>query len=223
MKSIKVSFILMIMLLPFDALAQEKDGVYFTGTYLFTNSAITLGQSESMLAWNIYGPQYLHGITENIQVGITTTWLFSPLVFEAKGAYSFSEKLHVGATGIWGVEWIEEDPVPASLLSATFTFGDTHTNVSSTLYGIKLTDDELDSGTLLSISGYHKLNRTRAIFMETFLIDIASRDVGSVVIPGMQFLTKRNRMLNLGLVNIFYEDVYILVPIPFLQLQVPFN
>ncbi len=223
MKSYYICIILVMMLFQSSVIAQEKDGVYFTGTYLFTNSAITLDKSETMLAWNIYGPQYLRGITENIQVGITTTWLFSPLVFEAKGAYSISEKLHVGATGIWGVEWIDEDPVPASLVSATITFGDTKTNVSTTLYGIKLTDNELDSGTLFNISAYHKLNRNRAIFIESFFIDVASRDVGLIFIPGMQFLTKRNRMLNVGIANIIYEDVYLLVPLPFLQLQVPFN
>lgn len=202
--------------------AQEKSEVYFTGKYLFTGSAINLNQSESLMAWNIFGPQYYRGLTQNIQVGFTTSWLLSPVVLEMRGAYSISEKFHVGLNGMWGVEWIDEDPVPASLLSATITLGDKLSNLSGTIYGVELSDDELDSGVVFNISGYHKLNPRRALLFESFIVNIDSRDKLLVLIPGMQFLTKRDRMLNVGIANILYEDVFILVPIPFLQLQVPF-
>jgi hypothetical protein len=59
----------------------------FTTRYAFTNNALPIVKGENYRMINLYGPEIHFAVTDNLNVGIMTTWIASPMVLALK--YSF--------------------------------------------------------------------------------------------------------------------------------------
>jgi len=202
-------------------LAQSPDSTgNFTGNYFFTSSAMTLEKSKSMIVWNLYGPEYTYGVTSNFQIGGITSWYASPIALKADLSTSLSKKINVSVGGFFGVDWATSSSEPGVGVNARITFGDKERNISTTLYGFNLSGDGF--GQFYSISAYLKNSHKSAFIFETFLFEIDD-EIGGVLIPGIQHLTKRNRFFHAGFGIVFYDETFLPLPIPFVQLHVPVN
>jgi hypothetical protein len=70
-------------------------GVYqptgpFTTRYAFTTNALPIKKGENYSMINLYGPEVHFALTNNLNVGVMTTWIASPLILALK--YSFKRK-----------------------------------------------------------------------------------------------------------------------------------
>lgn len=52
----------------------------FTTRYIFTNNALPIVKGENYTMLNIYGPEVHFAVSNNLNIGIMTTWIASPLV-----------------------------------------------------------------------------------------------------------------------------------------------
>lgn len=103
-----------------------------TTRYQFTTNAFPIKQGEHYAALNLYGPEVHLSVSDNLSVGVMTTWLASPFVLALKYTVKTgNEKLNFGlgtllgssmflnrASGFGGLHW------------AMATYGDRRNNVT---------------------------------------------------------------------------------------------
>ncbi len=70
-------------------------GVYqptgpFTTRYAFTTNALPIKKGENYSMINLYGPEVHFALTNNLNIGVMSTWIASPLILALK--YSFKRK-----------------------------------------------------------------------------------------------------------------------------------
>lgn len=107
----------------------------FTTRYYFTTNALPIKKREDYAMVHIYGPEVHLSVSDNLSLGVMTTWAASPFIFAAKYAFpSKREKLHLSVgtllgssgymnnfRGFGGLHWL------------TATQGDRMNNVSVSL------------------------------------------------------------------------------------------
>ncbi len=231
MKFLRALYFIIILVQPFSVNAQEENEAYFTGKYFLSNSAVSLDQSDGMVVWNLFGPQYYHGISKNIQVGITSYWLLTPIVLESQLSTKIANNVHIAGGGLYGFNWVGEDNDPVASLFGKITVGDRSKNLSTTIYRFDFKDSFIGEEsiynpreyTVLNFSAYYK-TKTNAAFVADIFYSSQENDYGILVIYGAQILTRRNRLLHGGFINYYNEkNEFFFIPIPFIQLQVPVN
>ena len=231
MKLLGAIYFIIILILPVSIHAQEENAAFFTGKYFLSNGAISLDKSESLVVWNLFGPQYYRGLTKNIQVGITSYWLLTPIVLESQVSMEVVDYIHIAGGGMYGLNWVGDENDPVAVLFGTITLGDKNANISNSIYRFDFEDSFIGEEvaynpreyTVLNISAYYKTKRNAAFVADLFYTSRRG-DTGILVMYGAQILTKRNRFFNVGFMNYHNENKeFYFIPIPFLQLQVPVN
>jgi hypothetical protein len=232
MKFHRVIFLIIILLIPNYLHAQEENEAFFTGKYFLSNGASSLNQSKGMVVWNLFGPQYYHSITKNIQIGVTSYWLLTPIALELQLSTKITDDVHVAGGGLYGLnKWAGDDNNPTVSLFSTITLGDRSKNLSATLYRFDLEDsifrEESDYNsrkyTVFNLSAYYNI-KPKTAFVADFFYSSNKHSNTVFVIYGAQIVTKRKRLLHVGYMN-YYDEInkFFFIPIPFLQLQVPIN
>ncbi len=186
----KISFLLFCSIFCFNlvSFAQDADSTgNFTGNYFFSSSAITLEKSESMIVWNLWGPEYTYGVTSNFQVGGLASWIASPIALKADLSTPISETFKISLGGFYGVDWATSPTEPGGGLNAKLTFGDNRKNLSATVYGFNLSGEGF--GQMYSISTYLKHSEQSAFILESFLFEV-SEGIGGAIIPGINIALK---------------------------------
>lgn len=221
-----------ILFVPISTQAQDENEVFFTGKYFLSNGAISLDKSVGMVVWNLFGPQYYRGLTKNIQVGITSYWLLTPIVLESQLSTKVVDNVHIASGGLYGLNWIGEDNDPVASIFGTMTIGDQSKNLSTSIYRFDFEDTFIGEEartlnpreyTVLSLSAYYK-TKPNAAFVADIFYSGNDDDYGIFMIYGAQILTKRNRFFHIGFMNYYNEKKeFYFIPVPFLQLQVPVN
>lgn len=96
-------------IIPFEELDIEVfDGDYrsagsFTTRYYFTTNALPIKKSEDYAMVHIYGPEVHFSVTNNLSVGLMSSWIASPIVLALK--YSIptkNEKVNFGFGTLFG-------------------------------------------------------------------------------------------------------------------------
>lgn len=62
----------------------------FTTRYAFTTNALPIAKGENYTMLNLYGPEVHFAVSNNLSIGLMSTWIASPLVLALK--YSFKKK-----------------------------------------------------------------------------------------------------------------------------------
>ncbi len=80
----------------------------FTTRYAFTNNALPIKKGQNYAMWNLFGPEVHFAVTSKLNLGVMSTWLFSPIAVAAK--YTFSKegaKVYASAGTLLGTSgWI---------------------------------------------------------------------------------------------------------------------
>ena len=104
----------------------------FTTRYSFTTNALPIKKDENYGMINIYGPEAHLALTDNLNIGLMTTWIASPFILATKYSfkkedsnvnYSFGSLLGTsgylnGFRGYGGLQWLN------------VTFGDRRNNIT---------------------------------------------------------------------------------------------
>jgi hypothetical protein len=105
----------------------------FTTRYYFTTNALPIEKDESYAMIHLYGPEAHFGITDNLSLGVMSSWIASPIGVAAKYSFDSETDVHyslgtiiassgyfLNAAGFAGLHW------------ATVTKGDRRSNISFT-------------------------------------------------------------------------------------------
>lgn len=104
----------------------------FTTRYAFTTNALPIKKGEDYAMINLYGPEVHFAVTDNLNLGIMTTWIGSPLLAAFK--YSFktgNENINFSIGTLFGTTgYLNNFRGYGGLHFANVTFGDRRRNLT---------------------------------------------------------------------------------------------
>ncbi len=159
----------------------------FSTRYFITTNGLPIKKGESYILWNLYGPEFQFGISDNLGLGVMTSWLGTPIVGSIKYSIPINEKWNAGlgtlvGTGSWAM------PDFAGILPyGVITWGDRVKNINlsvgyggvtykSEVYDYNGMDSnyreerENEGSFLISVAGMAKITNTVSIVFDTFII-----------------------------------------------------
>lgn len=177
-----------------------NNGIYlgedrFATRYFYSTNGLSIKKGEHYASLNYYGPEVHFALTDNLSVGLMTTWIAAPVVVSAKLSIPISDKFHLGVGGLAGsLSWIETEAVGA-LGYGTATFGDRKRNLSISGGFAAIRDpwnDGDNNAGLLSIAGMNKLGRHSSLVFDSFFLFNQNGPV-AILIPGLRVSTRNQR------------------------------
>ncbi|MFN6036915.1 MAG: hypothetical protein ACK452_00480 [Bacteroidota bacterium] len=104
----------------------------FTTRYVFTNNALPIRKGENYYMLNLFGPEFHFAVSNNMNVGIMTTWIGSPMVLALKYTFKNKEsKLNFSAGTLLGTSgYIRNFKGFGGLHWLSATYGDRNNNIT---------------------------------------------------------------------------------------------
>ena len=212
-----------------------SDGSYvseniFATRYFITTNGLPIRKNESYVLLNWYGPDVQYGISDQLSIGLMTSWIGAPVV----GSLKFSKQIDdnksfaigalVGTLGWAGWEY------GGALPFAAFTSGNRVNNFTiSAGYGAIWFEDfdgrrNTNGDALFSLAGMRRINNTISLAFDSFILAGIGEDTPftAILIPGFRFQRKEGFAFQLGLSGVYtkVDDNYqfLNVPLPMVQL-----
>lgn len=164
------------------------DGEYilegsFTTRYAFTTNALPIKKYVNYAMINLYGPEIHFAVTNNLSLGVMTTWWGSPLALAAKYTIKTkNEKLNFAIGSITGAAIYHTifNSAYGTLNWATTTYGNRINNISFSAGYIasKIDPDNnntltshISKGPMFSLAGIYKVGKNTSVFFDSMLAD----------------------------------------------------
>ncbi|MFM7015138.1 MAG: hypothetical protein ACKOX3_02315 [Bacteroidota bacterium] len=152
------------------------DGTYkpsevFATRYFITTNGLPIKKGDSYIQWNLYGPDFQFGVSNNFGLGIMTTWVGVPIIAQAKYSIKLSDQAHLGIGGLLGTgSWVAAD-FGLALPFTSFTLGDRRTNATfSAGYGSVWSKGQSSGRALLSVAAMAKISNKISIVFDSFIV-----------------------------------------------------
>jgi len=192
----------------------------FASRYYLSSSAYPLRKGNNFIIWNLYGPDVQFGISDNISMGITTTWVGVPIFGSAK--YSFLKDKNIGfsvgamlGTGSWAAP-----EFGLAVPFGTVTFGQYERNLSLSVGHGFYYDDETDSdqATFFSVAGTTRISNRVSLVLDSFIFaELDNEVLGALIIPSVRLHSGPGKAFQFGFAGVAAEGELLPVPVPFLQ------
>lgn len=174
----------------------DERGVYvpgevFSTRYFITTNGLPVQKGENYILWNLYGPDFQFGVSENLGLGVMTSWIGYPIVGSAKYTIPLKNDWHLGlgmllGTGSWGIP-----DFLGALPFGAITYGDRVKNFtfSAGYAGLRYKEEiyeynqnywdysenyreetRHEGSFLFSASGMFKVGRTLSIVFDSFYL-----------------------------------------------------
>ncbi|MBW6499071.1 MAG: hypothetical protein K0B09_11825 [Bacteroidales bacterium] len=111
-------------------------GEVFSTRYAFTSNGLPSQKGENYILWNLFGPDIQFGVSDNVDLGIMTTWIGYPIIGTAKYSLPLNKDWNLGLGLMLGTgSWAKSD-LGMALPYGAITYGDRVMNFTfSTGYG----------------------------------------------------------------------------------------
>lgn len=174
----------------------DERGVYvpgevFSTRYFITTNGLPVQKGENYILWNLFGPDFQFGVSENLGLGVMTSWIGYPIVGTAKYSIPLKDDWNLGlgillGTGSWGIP-----SFAGALPFGAITYGDRVRNFtfsagyaglrykeeiydyyySNGMYYDNVREEVRNEGSFLcSFSGMFKVGRTLSIVFDSFYL-----------------------------------------------------
>ena len=103
----------------------------FTTRYYFTNNALPIKRGENYAFINLFGPEVHFAVTDNLNFGLISSWIGSPITLVSKLSIISEKNLHVSVGNIIGSSgYLFQGRALVGLHWGTLTIGDRMRNIS---------------------------------------------------------------------------------------------
>jgi hypothetical protein len=151
----------------------------FSTRYFLTTNGLPVKKGESYAMYSLYGPDFQFGVSDNIGVGVLTSWVGTPLIGSVKRSIPIDEKWNAGAGLLLGTgSWAFPD-FALALPYGVLSYGDRVGNINFSFgYGgitYKVDDGptkrrETEGNFLLSVAGIVKVSRSLSLVFDSFIV-----------------------------------------------------
>ncbi|MBO6524278.1 MAG: hypothetical protein JJ971_10665 [Balneolaceae bacterium] len=191
----------------------------FATRYFLSTNGLGIDKGENYIIWNLFGPDAQFGVSDNVSLGIVTTWFGTPILGSVKYSYSLSDKAHLGFGTLLGTgSWTNLEAF-IGLPFVSITTGDTNKNFTlSAGYGF-ISEPSYSEGSLLfSVAGMTPINDKLSFVFDSYFLPLRD-DYGTLalIIPGLRFQTEERKAFQLGFAGVAFDGE--LAPFPFPMIQ----
>ncbi len=133
----------------------------FATRYFITTNGLPIKKGDNYIQWNLYGPDFQFGISDNLGIGIMTSWIAIPVITNIKYSINLSKKSHIALGALLGTgSWAYPD-FGLALPFASLTYGNRKSNVTfSSGYGaLFYSEDKYNPATSTSYKDHFREGR----------------------------------------------------------------
>ncbi len=191
----------------------------FSTRYLFTTNGLPIQKGENYMQLSTYGIDLQFGVAKNINVGIMTSWILSPVLVTAKYSINLGEDVNLGVGTLLGTGGLFAQNRGLALPFAALTWGDRHKNITVSGGFGAVYDKSWEGRSMLSIAGMTKAGKNVSFIFDSILFPPSSPDSFDfgLLMPGVRFQTKSKQAFQFSVVVAGNKEAIIPIPIPVFQ------
>jgi hypothetical protein len=157
----------------------------FSTRYFITTNGLPMKKGESYVIWSLLGPDFQFGVSDNVGLGVITSWIGTPLIGSAKFSIPINKDWNAGLGVLLGTGSWSWPGFAMALPYGVISYGDRVKNINLSLgYGgvrYKVDDYnfmtdrttsriEKEGNFLFSIAGVAKVGRTLSLVFDSFIV-----------------------------------------------------
>lgn len=186
----------------------------FMTRYHFTNNALPNKKGDHYFLLSLFGPEVHFGMTENLTVGVMTSWLVDPLALVAKYAFNSNSNTHYSIGNIvgYGGQIIGYDSGPFGLHWVTITKGDVKQNISLSLGGGWRAYEDYSSNSIgiqtitnnsavIGFGGLKSLTRKMSLVFDSMIFP-SRNGTTAIIMPGIRVMKARGKATQFALTTL---------------------
>lgn len=196
--------------------AASAQALPFSSRYFITTNGFPIGEDGAYILFTTFGPDFQFAPTENLSVGILTTYIGSPILGSIKATTRVSDNVNAAAGALIGWNgWIPEF-IFFALPYGSVTFGSRASNVTlSTGYGYVSYDGDDGGRALFSIAGQtHAWSKVSLMFDSIILSAGTNTSMLVFGMPGVRVATGRNSAFQVAFPFAYADGELRMVPVP---------
>ena len=194
---------------------KERD-LPFSSRYFITTNGFPIGEDGAYILFTTFGPDFQFAPTDNLSVGILTTYIGSPILGSIKATARFSDNLNGAAGALIGWNgWIPEF-IFFALPYGSLTFGSRASNLTlSAGYGYVSYDGDGGGRALFSVAGQtHAWSKVSLMFDSIVLSAGSNTSMLFFGMPGLRVATGRSSAFQVAFPFAYADGEFTMVPIP---------
>jgi hypothetical protein len=167
-----------------DESGSFKPAEVFSTRYFLTTNGLPVEKGDTYILWNLFGPDFQFGVSDNLGVGILTTWIGTPLIGSIKYSIPIKGKFNAGVGLLLGTGSWTWPGLALGLPYGVLTYGDrlkninfsfgyggvTWKNETQDLYGKTSSSRESEGNFLISVAGMYKLSKNVSLVFDSFIV-----------------------------------------------------
>ncbi|MEZ4829705.1 MAG: hypothetical protein R3C61_25985 [Bacteroidia bacterium] len=191
----------------------------FASRYFLTTNGLPIEKGEDYAMFSIYGPEIHFAVSDNLSLGVMTTWMFAPLVGSAKYSVPLGKNINLGVGVLAGGIFYSFAPGVGALGYGSLTIGDRTSNftVSAGYAGVTEVGygeyNSSGSAPLMSVAFMAKVGKNMSFVGDSFIY-MAEGDKFALIMPGLRFSDNPKRAFQIGVGMIVVDNEVIPSPIP---------
>ena len=152
----------------------------FTTRYYFTNNALPIKKGENYALINLFGPEVHFAVTDNLNFGLISSWIGSPITLVSKLSIISEKKLNISVGNIIGSSgYLFQGRALVGLHWGTLTIGDRMRNISFSAgygyfndksYTITNFGDSFQDALFLGLGGIAPIGEKASFILDGMLI-----------------------------------------------------
>ncbi len=207
----------------------------FTTRYYFTNNALPIKKGENYALINLFGPEVHFTVSDNLSLGVITSWVGSPITLVSKLSVFSKNNVHISIGNLIGSSgYLAQGQIFGGLHWGTFSVGDRMKNISfSAGYGYYndrsyTFNIPSEDALFLGLGGISPVGKKASFILDAMLIankvdnpyygnttiygelqnttDPSVNNTTLIMMPGMRFYSSYTKAFQISLAGVFFKD-----------------
>lgn len=181
---------------------QEGDDKFkeiFASRYFITTNGLPVEKGDSYVQWTLLGPDIQFGVSDNIGIGVMTSWIANPVALAFKYSGNLGHKLNFAVGTLAGSTlWSGGDGVRFALPFAAVTMGDENGNMNVAVgYGFASYSTYSGSQAMFSVGAMKKVTRSGSLVFDSLVFPSDGESV-ALIVPGFRIQTQEKSAFQFG-------------------------
>lgn len=177
----------------------DKFKEIFASRYFITTNGLPVEKGDSYVQWTLLGPDIQFGVSDNVGIGVMTTWVANPVALSFKYSGNLGHKLNFAVGTLAGSTlWSGGDGVRFALPFAAVTMGDENANLNVSVgYGFASYDTYSGSQAMFSLGAMKKVTRSGSLVFDSLVFPSEGESV-ALIVPGFRIQTQERSAFQFG-------------------------
>jgi hypothetical protein len=180
---------------------QEGDDKFkeiFASRYFITTNGLPVEKGDSYVQWTLLGPDIQFGVSDNVGIGVMTTWVANPVAVSFKYSGNLGHKLNFAVGALAGSTLWSAEGVRFALPFAAVTIGDENANVNAAIgYGAISYPDYEGGQAMFSLGAMKKVTRSGSLVFDSLVFPSEGESV-ALIVPGFRIQTQERSAFQFG-------------------------